>query len=256
MITIHQGLTFFQHFLLSVDQHSLHSPFLYQYYSEAVKGTVSVPEFDEAEKHRGSFLANRNYINTTDFGTGNSSKRKIGDMAMRALASPGFCRFLYRTGNFLQANEILELGTCLGITTLYLASIPQVRVTTIEGCPETAGLADDLFQRSGKSNIRLVVDSIENHLPRMAEAGHRFNLIFVDANHRYQPTLSYYQLCKEMIREDSIMIIHDIHTSREMDQAWKEIQKDPSATQTLDFFDCGIVFFNPGLNRQNIHLSF
>jgi predicted O-methyltransferase YrrM len=251
---IYQGLRFLQHFFLLVDQHSLHSPFLFHYYSNAVKGT-DLKDFDEIETYRRVLLANHDQIHTTDFGTGNSSRQVISSIAKRSLAKPRFSRFLNRTGRFLGARDILELGTSLGINTLYLAMVPEARITTVEGCPQTAALAQDIFRQSGRTNIDLINGRVEDELPRIASSRTKFDLLFIDANHRYHPTLSYYKLCLKIVDKKSMLIIHDIHVSPEMDRVWNEIRNDAAAILTLDLFVCGIVLFDQGLNRQSLRLS-
>ena len=48
--------------------------------------------------------------------------------------------------NHFKPNTILELGTSLGISTLYMASANQnSKVYTIEACPETYGIAKNNF---------------------------------------------------------------------------------------------------------------
>lgn len=254
MSSIYQGLRFLQHFFLSVDQHSLHSPFLFQYYSDVVKG-VDLENFDEIEKYRQILLANHDLIDTTDFGAGSSSTNPVSRIAKRSLARPRFSRFLNRTGRFLGAKEILELGTSLGINSLYLAMIPEARITTVEGCPQTAAIAQEIFKQSGRNDIHLINEQIERQLPRMVSSGRTFDLVFIDANHRYHPTLSYFKLCLQITGEKSMLVIHDIHTSPEMDRAWKEIRNDAASIHTLDLFECGIVLFDRGLNHQHLRLS-
>jgi hypothetical protein len=41
----------------------------------------------------------------------------------------------------------------------------------------------------------------------------------------------------------SMIIIHDIHWSREMEEAWKVIRSHPKVKMTVDIFSAGLIFF-------------
>ncbi len=221
-----------------------------------VKGALDVPEFNAIEEYRRSMLMDDRIISRTDYGTRGGDTIPISRIASRSLTSPGFSRFLYRTNHFVGAKNILELGTSLGINALYLAMSMEAQVTTIEGCPQTADLAQDLFERSGKRNIRLIIGHIEIELPKVVSEGTTFNLVFIDANHRYDATLNYFRLCQQITSENAILVIHDIHSSLEMERAWKKIRFELVAAQTLDLFECGIILFRPDFSRQDLRLFF
>jgi hypothetical protein len=54
----------------------------------------------------------------------------------------------------------------------------------------------------------------------------------------------------------SALIIDDIHQSPEMEKAWKEIQQHALVYGSIDLYRCGIVFFDPSLNKQHVVLQF
>ena len=70
-----------------------------------------------------------------------------------------------------------------------------------------------------------------------------FYLIYFDGNHRKQPTLDYFEALLPTITNDTVWIFDDIHWSKEMEEAWKIIQKHPKVTVTIDTFQWGFVFF-------------
>ena len=67
-------------------------------------------------------------------------------------------------------------------------------------------------------------------------------MAYVDGNHRYEPTIRYFQLLLSHAHNDTILIFDDIHWSAEMEKAWKEIQQHPSVRCTVDLFYLGFVF--------------
>ena len=71
----------------------------------------------------------------------------------------------------------------------------------------------------------------------------RLDYLFVDGNHRKEPTLRYFEECLKRAHEKSVFVFDDIHWSKEMELAWEEIKKHPQVTLSLDLFFFGVVFF-------------
>jgi len=51
--------------------------------------------------------------------------------------------------------------------------------------------------------------------------------------------------------EKSVVVVDDIHWSVEMEKAWEELCRHPLVYGSVDLFRCGILFFDPALNRQH-----
>lgn len=62
---------------------------------------------------------------------------------------------------------ILELGTHLGLSSSYLASLnKKVHIYTLEGCPETAAIAAETFtQLNLKERIHQLIGSFDEIIP-------------------------------------------------------------------------------------------
>jgi predicted O-methyltransferase YrrM len=89
----------------------------------------------------------------------------------------------------------------------------------------------------------VVRGDFDKTLAPLFETIESLDFVFVDGNHRYAPTVNYFNLLKPKMREHSILIFDDIHWSQEMEAAWEEIKKDESISLTIDLFFIGIVFF-------------
>ena len=79
----------------------------------------------------------------------------------------------------------------------------------------------------------------------------KIDFVLLDANHRYIPTLEYYRQLTRRLRATSIVVIDDIHRSEEMEKAWKEIKSDTLVYGSVDLYRCGLLFFDPSLNKQH-----
>ena len=200
-------------------------------------------------------------ITIEDYGAGsrvnNSNTRKIKDIAKNTLKSPKYGQLLFRLVNRFKPATILELGTSLGISTLYLAaSSKKIKVTTVEGCPNTAKVAQINFDKIGFKNIELINDTFDHFLPKHLPKINVLDFVFFDGNHQKEATINYFNLCVEKTHNNTVFIFDDIHWSEGMTAAWEEIKKHPKVTSTIDIYFMGIVFFNSELSKENFVLKF
>jgi protein-L-isoaspartate O-methyltransferase len=85
-------------------------------------------------------LKDQNEVPLLDLGAGSQSKsRTVAEIAQSALKRPRHARALAALRVTWSTAVVLELGTCLGITTAYLGK-HAASVTTIEGNPALAGM--------------------------------------------------------------------------------------------------------------------
>ncbi len=243
-----------------MDEHSLHSPFIFGYYREVIKKDYSEPVFSGIEKLRDSLVGSAKEIDVLDLGAGSSvttgAKRKVSDIAKYAIAPPRNSRMYYRIIESIGAETVLELGTSLGINSMYLAAPSCVKkLITVEGCPETAAIAKSNFIGFNNSAIQLINEPIDQALVQVFNRLGTLNFILFDANHTYEATMRYYRQCKPFINEHSILVFDDIHWSKGMSKAWKEIQMEVEVTLTIDLFDVGIVFFKKDLEKEDYKLN-
>ena len=151
--------------------------------------------------------------------------------------------------------HVVELGTSLGLNALYLATA-GAQVTTFEGAPEVAGIARNVFAQQSAARIRLMEGDITQTLPAYLASAGKVDLAFVDANHRYEPTVRYFQQLLQKVHDRSMLIFDDIHYTPGMQQAWEEIRKHPLVYGSADLYRCGILFFDPSLNKQHVVLQY
>ncbi len=218
--------------------------------------------FSDIDYVRSQLLQNQHYIDVKDYGAGSkndnaSNRRQIAEIANNAAAPEKVGQLLFRLVTYFQPKTLLELGTSLGIGTLYHAlALPKSKVYTIEGCPNTAQIARQTFDLMELPNIYSKVGTFEEKLPTtLAEIGH-LDYIFFDGNHRKEPTLQYFKRCLPYIHKDTIMVFDDINWSTEMQEAWTDIKAHPKVTLTIDLFRLGIVFFREEQAKEHFQLYF
>ncbi|MGA0555135.1 O-methyltransferase [Larkinella sp. VNQ87] len=244
------------------DAHSLHSPFVFDLYTYLIRAdNPDEPAFGPIRALQRELLNDRRIIRITDFGAGSrinaSRERAIRDIAKNSQKPARFGRLLYRLIQRLDAKLILDLGTSLGITTLYeAAAAPQAQLLTFEGCPQTAAVASNNFQKLNRSNIEIITGNLDETLTDRLKTVERIDFAFFDANHRYEPTMRYFEIALSKIHNDSCFVFDDIHWSDEMEQAWEQIKAHPAVTVTIDLFYVGLVFFRSQQPKQDFILRF
>jgi len=249
--------SFISWWLEAVDEHSLHSPFFYDLYTRQIKPPHAPDTYAHIESLRKKLLADHRVIAVHDLGSGDqhNTSRKISAIARRSLSTPRYSAIYARIAAHFNALNIVELGTSLGVNTLYLAENPHAHVTTFEGAPAVADIAALTFEFAGKKNIDLITGNIDRTLPAYLQRVRKLDMMFLDANHRLAPTLLYFELLLKKVHERSVMIIDDIHSSREMHRAWEQIKSNRLVYASADLFRCGMLFFDPSLNKQHVILQ-
>lgn len=226
--------------------HGMHSPFVYDFIEQVLNDDRDFYAYTETEKLRRELLKDERVIEVIDFGAGSSqlssAKRKVADIARYSLKPKKYAQLLFRMVNYYQPKTILEMGTSLGITTACLAlPSPECKVITMEGDHTIAGIAQNNFKKLGLNNIELAEGNFDKTLPVVIRQLSTVNFIFIDGNHRIEPTLRYFEQLLPVTNNDTIIVMDDIYWSREMEQAWRQIKKHPQVNCTIDLFFIGIV---------------
>jgi len=253
-----QFKTYFNYWLDAVDEHSLHSPFLFDWYTKVIKveseGIVAI------EKLRSNLLQTKSEISVDDLGAGSkhfsNSTRAIRDIADTSLSDLRFSLLYLRIANHIDAKNIVELGTSLGINTLYLAQKKNSKIFTFEGSESIAEVAQDTFTFAAAKNIELIKGNLDSTLYSNLSRMPKIDVAFMDANHQYAPTLKYFECLLDKIHHKSVIILDDIHSSPAMEKAWNELCKHELVYTSMDLYRCGILFFDPSLTKQHVVLQF
>jgi len=236
--------------------HGIHSPFVFNLVSEIFRNKTGPDIVCCIEKIRERLLADRRSITVNDLGAGSgkmkSSKRKVSDIARYSAVPEKYGVLLSNMAEAFGEPVILEFGTSLGISTMYMAaSCPGATVISIEGCRKTSEIASDNFRTAGLKNIRVINGSFDNILPELRSEKICPGLVFIDGNHRKEPLIRYFNQVADMSGTGSAVIIDDINSSGEMAEAWLEIKSHKNVTLSVDIFRMGMVFFREGLNHFN-----
>jgi predicted O-methyltransferase YrrM len=228
--------------------HGVHSPFVFEFVREVLNDQKSYYAYEKIENIKKNLLQDERRVAVQDFGAGSNQNKdatkKISDIAAGSLSSQKFGRLLFRLVNYYRAGTMVEMGSSLGISTAYLACAnPLSRVFTMEGSPEIADFAEKIFHQLGLSNITQVTGKFEEEMGNLIASIPPADLVFIDGNHRKKPVLDYFEGFLEKMSPASMIVIHDIHWSFEMEEAWVVIQNHPRVKMSIDIFSAGLIFF-------------
>jgi predicted O-methyltransferase YrrM len=239
--------------------HGAHSPFVFHFILDVLNNHQGFSAPHNIEKLRAALLKEKEILIIEDLGAGsrtsNTKKRNISQLVRSAVKPKKYSQLLYRLVKKHQPQTIVELGTSLGITTSYLASAaPSSKVITIEGSTVVQKVAKSNFEKLGLKNIESMVGNFDDVLPSALNHLPSVDLAYIDGNHRYKPTMEYFNQFLAKRNNETVMVFDDIHWSSEMEQAWEEIKEHPQVRCTIDIFFLGFVFFRDEFKEKQ-HFS-
>jgi predicted O-methyltransferase YrrM len=243
------------HFLLkSSNQHGVHSPFVYDLVTTCFYDKKDYSEYQKIKAFRNELLQNSDAIEITDFGAGSrvfkSNTRNISSIAKNTGIPFKRQKLLFRITNYFKSETVLELGTSLGLGTAAMAfANDSIKITTVEGCKNTARVAEAIFNKYYLSSIQLQNATFEDFFNK--NLSDSYDLVYIDGNHNKNNTLQYFEYLLDRINDNSVLIFDDIYWSEEMTEAWNQIKEHPKVTVSIDIFYWGIVFFRKEQQKQH-----
>jgi len=239
----------------STNQHGVHSPFVYNLVTNCFYKKTPIPKIKLTHNIKKWLSNNHEIITVSDFGSGSkvfkNNQRKVSDISKIAGISSKKSLLLIRIIEYFKIETILEIGTSVGLGTASMSiGNSKATIKTLEGCKNTAIVAQKLFDTFNLENILLIIGNFSDTLPSVLE-NKQFDLIYFDGNHQKDATLNYFELCLKTVHNNSIFIFDDINWSVEMQEAWLKIKNHPKVTVTIDTYFWGIVFFRKEQEKEH-----
>ena len=228
-------------------KHSVHSPFVYDFIINVMEKSRNDPQkYHGVEFLRHKMLKSKAQIKIQDFGAKKKGEYeiKLSKMVQNTAKMAKYARLLHQTCLYYKPTVALEIGTNVGISSMYQAlAIPEGYLFTLEGSPSCAEIASYNLQRLGLQNTQIVVGDFKDTLPKVLAQLPKLDYVFFDGNHSMEATLDYFNQCKKLAHNDTIFIFDDINWNDDMQECWQIIKLDKDVKITLDIFFMGIVFF-------------
>ncbi len=196
---------------------SVHSPFVYELVEKVLRDQTKYEDYQKLNRIHKRYARRKDRIETMDFGSAAGQNEyvvkisRVGELVRKRSHHRSQLEVLYRLAKYFKPKTILEFGTAAGISTLYLGKgSPDSKIITMEGCMGLASVAQKNFK---KRNIKAEVEVGEFSaiLDKVLENLDNLDMVFIDGNHRKNPTLEYFEKCSAKANEESVFILDDIH---------------------------------------------
>ncbi|MCB9233146.1 MAG: class I SAM-dependent methyltransferase [Bacteroidia bacterium] len=257
-----QILQYLRHILTAQSTSAISDPALKELANSLLARSGAV-EGEEIESFRRELSRSEVVIELIDLGAGYGGRqnpkvaKKVKEVVRSSARGRGEGELLLRLVRAKAPAQMLELGTNLGFSTLYLAkALPNSQLITIEGSPALSGLAQAHFQRFKVHPTQFTGDFSQVLHNEIDWTSFHPGLVFLDGNHRYQPTVEYADFLIPRMAANGILVLDDIYWSPGMKKAWEEIKSRPEIGLSLDLYHLGICFLQENTPKQEIKLRF
>ena len=254
---LHQVLTYLKWLPKTFHLHGVHSPFVYTLYKECLQNKKKNKNSRELAQYKKRLRSIHKTIEVTDFGAGSrvfkSNTRKISKIAKYAGATTKRMELLERLVTYLKPEQILEIGTSLGMATYAMAlADKKTTITSLEGCPNTLQVARKSLDYFNIPNVKLIEGSFRESIKDLNS--HKIDMIYFDGNHSKDATMEYVHSLLPTAVNGTVWIFDDIHWSPEMTQAWDKIKTLPEISVTIDCYYLGFAFFRNEQVKEDFYL--
>jgi predicted O-methyltransferase YrrM len=234
---------------------------MFRLYMDWFKKAREMPADGLLEEFRKRFIRDKSSVNITDFGAGSKisvkESRTVKSIAKGGISTSKYSRLFQELIRYYNCRTIIELGTSLGINTLYLATAkPGVKVWTLEGCIPIAEIAEKTFKDSRYENIEVLKGNIDITLGQFLVNSTDIDFAFIDANHTYKSTMSYFNALRHKLSDKAVLVIDDIYWSKEMAKVWKDISMHIKDAACIDIYKCGIIIFDRNVGPLRLRFEF
>lgn len=214
--------------------------------------------FANLEKYRERLLLSDEVISYDFFGS--DHKDTVRQICKKAASPKIWCQFLHLLIKRIQAKYILEIGTNLGISgQYYLSGMPnhvEHQFITLEGIPRLCEISKERFMELGLSTQNEVIQGdFKETVPQVIKNHRSFDFVFIDGNHQYEPTVSYFNQLKSTYTNNAVLVFDDIYWTSDMEKAWHQIKNDTNVSCAIDFFKAGLLIFNPNSQKEKLNIN-
>jgi predicted O-methyltransferase YrrM len=199
---------YIKHRLTAKSRHKVHSPFINRLFNDVIFDKSQKQVYaDMEQKKRASLLPN--------------SRRKGN--------RPKADQLLYRLAKHFKPKRVVEIGTGMGISKMYLTRAqPNSHITSFE------------------------VDGSLKHAT--AKLKH-VDLVFINY---YEPAqlLNIFEMLLPKLQTNSVLVMYNVYASAIAKQNFQIIKLHPRVTVTVDLFWLQLVFFREDMVNEHFRLRF
>lgn len=161
--------------------------------------------------------------------------------------------FLYLCVEALKPKTILELGSCAGISSCYIAASDHYKqFITVEGAKELAVITkENLTSLSGEqvssdlSSDKIIVlntlfDQALDSLPTIIDT---LDLVYIDGQHQGEARCHYISRLTPFLKSGSIVILDDVQLSEDLWKTWHDLRNLPKVVYAINVGRFGLLIW-------------
>ncbi len=242
----------------AVTKYKIHSPFVFEWVTDVLENQRAYYAFDTIAALRAKMLQQNSPLTVTDYGAGPAGQFEgqsepvqrtttLSRLVRNSGSDVRQGQRLFHLVQLYQPKRILELGSSVGLSTLYIAHAAgsAAQITTLEGCPQSASIARTNLDILGHESVQVITGPFHQTLQQAVDGYDLLDFVFFDGNHQEEPTLTYVEVCLQKVHDHTIFVLDDVHWSPGMERAWDTINSHPRITMTIDCGDFACAFFRP-----------
>ena len=241
--------------------HGIHSPYLFEFVNKVIFNGAGLTVPPEILRVHREMRKDRTIIPEVKLGAAShvysTGERSVASFVSHSSVPAKYGALLYRISGWFEPEMIIELGSGLGISTLYLAAgSPHAPLHSIEGNAHRASFAEKVIAGTKLDMVNIHQGEMDEELNKLIPQMKSRFVAFVDGNHRYEPTIAYLKRFIDAAGEEALIIVDDIYWSKEMFKAWEELKSWPESRVSIDLYQMGIILLRRDLGKANFKFKF
>lgn len=236
----------------------VHSPFVYNLITKVIEERCPYYCFDDIELIRKQLLFCNKRVTYPDWRQNRKIRsRMVGQVVEREAIKPKHGALLFRLANYFKSKHILQLGTSVGISTLYLTSYASgLTCIALESVPEFASVARMAFEKAACRSVDLRVGAYQKLLPEVLADMPSLDLVHFAASIDPQEKAGLFAACLQRVNDDTLFVFEGIRANRRARAFWHSVCQHDDVTVSVDLYSTGLLFFNPKLHKRNYIVYF
>ncbi len=242
----------------STNQYGIHSPFIYQFLIKCLYKGIPKSQLNALKHNREFILSSKTVPEIKAPGQESvqlkSKTRQVCDVAETNGMSLHKSKLINKMISYFNVTSTLELGTSAGLGSIAMATQqPQNSIDSVEAGLQAFKVTQKNLELLQLKTITLYNSSFQDFLQELPDQK-TYDLIYLNCQHDEQLTWECFLQLKTHMHSDSIIILDEIYCSKGMQNIWATICKDESVKVSLDLYFWGILFFKPGLSKQDFKI--
>lgn len=231
---------YLKYYFSAITKYQVHPPFVYEFVEDVFEDDRYYYAFGTIENYR------RNLLNTKESITQNGDQPAtiVSQLAKSTELTPFYGQILFKAAHKYKPNAILNIGTSLGISSLYQATAnPNIPVLTLESSNTISEKTTAYFKNLGTRNIEIIAGDFSTTLFPTLQKLKTVDHVFFNSFWGTTSTLSYFEECLKFSSQKSIFIFNKPHQSKESAELWETMKQHKKVKLSIDLYNLGFLFF-------------